>query len=129
MKWSSYFELEIPRCQVFWRSRWAHENRNGVTRRSPSERFPRNYYVEGTRSRKCEFLCFPDFIKNKPRSRANVFTADTKRILAVARQWPSTRRVACRRWKQQFVLLPRQSDIIFFNRLRVMYASLAIDIS
>jgi len=56
----------------------------------PSERFPRNYYVDGTRSRKCEFLCFPDFIKNKSRSRANVFTADTKRILAVAMTFHET---------------------------------------
>jgi len=62
------------------------ENRNGMARRSPSERFPRNYYVESTRSRKCEFLCFSDFIKNKPHSRANVFTEDTETILAVARR-------------------------------------------
>jgi len=107
---------------MFWRSRWAHENRNGVARRSPSECFPRNYYVEGTRSRKCEFLCFPDFIKNKPRSRANVFTADMKRILVVTRRWPSTRRGA---EDENNSLFCCQDDLIlfFFNRLRVTHAS------
>jgi len=104
---------------LYWRSCWAHENRNGVARRSPSERFPRNCYVEGTRSRKCEFLCFPNFIKNKSRARTNVFTADTERILAVARRWPSTRRVACRRWKQVCFVA---KIWYYFFRLRVTHA-------
>jgi len=70
---------------------WPGDHRPSVSRGSTTSR--------ALSRKKCEFLCFPDFIKNKPRSRANVFTADTKRILAVARRWPFMRRVACRRWK------------------------------
>jgi len=120
--WSQILELSGSKDQrnVGDLAAWVYEKI--VMARSGDHRPSVSCGINALGREKWNLLCFSNFLLKMPRARANVFHSGYEKDLSgsAAMTFHETR---AEDENNNFFLLQRRSDIIFFNRLRVTHAS------